>query len=234
MESLEQIKEALIRADIVFIAAGMGGGTGTGAAPVIAEAAKEIGCLCVGVVTRPFFFEGANRLEAAWVGIGKLRKHVDSLIVIPNDRLLEHAPAGSTLAEMLNAPGELLCCIVGEISKFILAQDPMTLDINDLRSCMRESGMTMIGTGMANGTSRIREAVAKALHNPLVEGEPISNSRRILMHITCGCDTSIDEISEAASIVAKAIHDEGQMSFGTLCDEAMEGWVRITIVAAGA
>lgn len=233
MESIEQIKSTLHDADMVFVTAGMGGGTGTGAAPVIAQAAKELGILTVGVVTKPFFFEGKKRLESAESGIEEFRQHVDSLITIPNDRLLQLAPKKATFIEMLKKADEVLYYAVKGISDLILVTGLINLDFADVRTVMSESGLAMMGTGIASGDSRAREAALKAITSPLLEGVSIDGARQVLMNITCGPDLGIDEVSEAASIVSEAAHDDVHVIFGTVCDEAVGDEMRITVIATG-
>ena len=233
LESMEQIKACIGEADMVFVAAGMGGGTGTGAAPVIAQAAKELGILTVGVVTKPFFFEGKKRLEAAEAGIDEFRKHVDSLITIPNDRLLQLAPKKATFIEMLKKADEVLYYAVKGISDLILRTGLINLDFNDVRTVMSESGLAMMGTGIATGESRAREAALKAITSPLLEGVSIDGARHVLMNITCGPDLGIDEVSEAASIVTEATHEDVHVIFGAVCDETVGDEMRITVIATG-
>lgn len=233
LESMEQIKACIGEADMVFVTAGMGGGTGTGAAPVIAQAAKELGILTVGVVTKPFFFEGKKRLESAESGIEEFRKHVDSLITIPNDRLLQLAPKKATFIEMLKKADEVLYYAVKGISDLILVTGLINLDFADVRTVMSESGLAMMGTGIATGESRAREAALKAITSPLLEGVSIDGARQVLMNITCGPDLGIDEVSEAASIVAEAAHEDVHVIFGTVCDESVGDEMRITVIATG-
>jgi cell division protein FtsZ len=233
LESMEQIKTCIADADMVFVTAGMGGGTGTGAAPVIAQAAKELGILTVGVVTKPFFFEGKKRLESAEAGIEEFRKHVDSLITIPNDRLLQLAPKKATFIEMLKKADEVLYYAVKGISDLILVTGLINLDFADVRAVMSESGLAMMGTGIATGESRAREAALKAITSPLLEGVSIDGARQVLMNITSGPDLGIDEVSEAASIVAEAAHEDVHVIFGTVCDESVGDEMRITVIATG-
>lgn len=233
LESMEQIKTCIGEADMVFVTAGMGGGTGTGAAPVIAQAAKELGILTVGVVTKPFFFEGKKRLESAEAGIEEFRKHVDSLITIPNDRLLQLAPKKATFIEMLKKADEVLYYAVKGISDLILVTGLINLDFADVRTVMSESGLAMMGTGIATGESRAREAALKAITSPLLEGVSIDGARQVLMNITCGPDLGIDEVSEAASIVSEAAHEDVHVIFGTVCDESVGDEMRITVIATG-
>ena len=232
-ESIEQIRSSLGEADMVFVTAGMGGGTGTGAAPVIAQIAKEMGALTVGVVTKPFFFEGKKLLEAAEAGINEFRQHVDSLITIPNDRLLQLAPKKATFIEMLKKADEVLYYAVKGISDLIMIPGLINLDFADVRAVMSESGLAMMGTGIASGESRAREAAMKAITSPLLEGVSIDGARHVLMNVTCGPDLTIDEVSEAASIVQEAAHDDVHVFFGTVTDESAGDEMRITVVATG-
>ncbi len=233
LESIEQIKAVLGDADMVFVTAGMGGGTGTGAAPIIAQAAKELGALTVGVVTKPFFFEGKKRLESAEAGIAEFRQHVDSLITIPNDRLLQLAPKKATFIEMLKKADEVLYYAVKGISDLIMIPGLINLDFADVRAVMAESGLAMMGTGIATGESRAREAAMKAITSPLLEGVSIDGARHVLVNVTCGPDLTIDEVSEAASVVHEAAHDDVHVFFGTVCDDAIGDEMRITVIATG-
>lgn len=233
IESMDDINKALDGADMVFVTAGMGGGTGTGAAPVIAQVAKEMGALTVGVVTKPFFFEGKKRLETAEGGIQEFRQHVDSLITIPNDRLLQLAPKKATFIEMLKKADEVLYYAVKGISDLIMIPGLINLDFADVRAVMGESGLAMMGTGIATGESRAREAAMKAITSPLLEGVSIDGARHVLMNITCASDLTIDEVSEAAGIVQEASHDEVHVFFGTVTDDSLADEMRITVIATG-
>jgi cell division protein FtsZ len=233
LESVDQIKDCLAEADMVFVTAGMGGGTGTGAAPVIAQAAKDLGILTVGVVTKPFYFEAKKRMQSAEAGIEELRKHVDSLITIPNDRLIQIAHKNATLIEMLKKADDVLYYAVKGISDLILGTGLINLDFNDVRTVMSESGLAMMGTGIATGDSRAKEAAIKAITSPLLEGVTIDGARQVLMNITCGPDLRIDEVSEAASIVTESAHEDVHVIFGTVFDESVGDEMRITVIATG-
>ncbi|MEG6505959.1 cell division protein FtsZ [Nitratidesulfovibrio sp. 1201_IL3209] len=233
LESMGAIKDAIGEADMVFVTAGMGGGTGTGAAPVIAQAAKELGALTVGVVTKPFFFEGKKRLEAAELGISEFREHVDSLITIPNDRLLSLAPKKATFVEMLKKADEVLYFAVKGISDLIMVPGLINLDFADVKAVMGESGLAMMGAGIARGESRAREAAMKAITSPLLEDVSIDGARGVLMNITCGPDLTIDEVSEAAGIIQEAAHEDARIFFGTVFDDAAGEEMRITVIATG-
>ncbi|UZP67301.1 cell division protein FtsZ [Desulfovibrio mangrovi] len=233
LESIEQIRAAIGEADMVFVTAGMGGGTGTGAAPVIAQVAKEMGALTVGVVTKPFFFEGRKRLEAAEAGIEEFRQHVDSLITIPNDRLLSLAAKKATFVEMLKKADEILYFAVKGISDLIMVPGLINLDFADVKAVMGESGLAMMGAGSATGEARAREAAMKAITSPLLEDVSIDGARGVLMNITCSSDLTIEEVSEAAGAIQEAAHDDARIFFGTVFDDNIGDEMRITVIATG-
>lgn len=232
-ESIDQIRNAIGEADMVFVTAGMGGGTGTGAAPVIAQVAKEMGALTVGVVTKPFFFEGKKRQEAADAGIEAFREHVDSLITIPNDRLLSLASKKATFVEMLKKADEVLYFAVKGISDLIMVPGLINLDFADVKAVMGESGLAMMGSGSSIGEGRAREAAMKAITSPLLEDVSIDGARGVLMNITCGPDLTIDEVSEAAGAIQEAAHDDARIFFGTVFDDTVGDEMRITVIATG-
>ncbi|GAB6175711.1 cell division protein FtsZ [Desulfobaculum senezii] len=232
-ESIDQIRESLMGADMVFVTAGMGGGTGTGAAPVIAEVAKEMGALTVGVVTKPFYFEGKRRLESAERGIKNLSDNVDSLITIPNDRLLSLASKKATFLDMLKKADEVLYYAVKGISDLIMVPGLINLDFADVKAVMAESGLAMMGTGIARGESRAREAAMKAITSPLLEDVSIDGARGVLMNITCGPDLAIDEVAEAASTISEAAHEDARIYFGTVFEQEASDEMRITVIATG-
>ena len=233
LESLDQIRALLEGADMIFVTAGMGGGTGTGAAPVIAQVAKEVGALTVGVVTKPFFFEGKIRQEAAEAGIAEFRQHVDSLITIPNDRLIQLAPKKASFKEMLEKADEVLYQAVKGISDLITVHGLINLDFADVRSVMSVAGLAMMGTGIATGENRAKEAATKAITSPLLEGVSIDGARNVLINITCGSDMGIDEVAEASSIVQEASHPDVHIFLGTVNDDSMGDEMRITVIATG-
>lgn len=233
MESIEQIRESLMGADMVFVTAGMGGGTGTGAAPVIAQVAKEMGALTVGVVTKPFYFEGKRRLESAEKGIKNLSDSVDSLITIPNDRLLSLASKKATFLDMLKKADEVLYFAVKGISDLIMVPGLINLDFADVKAVMAESGLAMMGTGIARGESRAREAAMKAITSPLLEDVSIDGARGVLMNVTCGPDLAIDEVAEAASTISEAAHEDARIYFGTVFEQESTDEMRITVIATG-
>ncbi|HKK33220.1 MAG TPA: cell division protein FtsZ [Desulfomicrobiaceae bacterium] len=232
-ESMGLIKETLGECDMVFITAGMGGGTGTGAAPVIAQAAKEMGALTVAVVTKPFYFEGQRRLKQAEKGIKALREVVDSIITIPNDRLLALASKKATFIDMLSKADEVLFYAVKGISDLIMVPGLINLDFADVKAVMSEMGLAMMGTGISQGEGRAREAAMKAITSPLLEDVSIDGAKGVLMNISCGPDLTIDEVSEAANIIHEAAHDDAKIYFGTVFDSEISDEMRITVIATG-
>jgi len=233
LESIDQIRKTISDADMVFVTAGMGGGTGTGAAPVIAQAAKEAGALTVGVVTKPFYFEGKKRLSAADKGIAALREQVDSIITIPNDRLLTLASKKATFMEMLKKADEILYYAVKGISDLIMVPGLINLDFADVKAVMSEMGLAMMGFGVARGENRATEAAQKAITSPLLEDVTIDGAKGVLMNITCSPDLTIEEVDEAASTVTAAVSEDAKVFFGTVFDENAGDEIRITVIATG-
>ncbi|MDR0239576.1 MAG: cell division protein FtsZ [Deltaproteobacteria bacterium] len=233
LESVDTIKECLTDADMVFVTAGMGGGTGTGAAPIIAQIAKELGALTVGVVTKPFSFEGARRKAAAETGIAEFRQHVDCLITIPNDRLLTFAPKKAPFSEMLKKANDILYCAVKGISDVIMEDGLINLDFADVRAAMGESGLALMGTGIASGENRAREAAMRAITSPLLEDVSIDGARAVLYNITASMDITGDEIQEIGTIIADAVHPDASVFFGVVYDEHAGDELRITVIATG-
>ncbi len=232
-ESIDQIREALEGCDMVFVTAGMGGGTGTGAAPVIARVAKEMDALTVAVVTKPFYFEGKRRRVQGEDGIASLKEVVDSIITIPNDRLLSLASKKASFLEMLKKADEVLYYGVKGISDLIMVPGLINLDFADVKAVMSEMGLAMMGTGIAKGEGRAREAAMKAITSPLLEDVSIDGARGVLMNVTCGTDLAIDEVSEAAEIIHETADEEARIYFGTVFDESIEDEIRITVIATG-
>ena len=233
LESQAQIRDILGDCDMVFVTAGMGGGTGTGAAPVIAQVAKDLGALTVAVVTKPFFFEGKRRQQQAERGIKELREIVDSIITIPNDRLLTLASKKASFVDMLAKADEVLFHAVKGISDLIVVPGLINLDFADVKAVMQEMGLAMMGTGIASGDGRAREAAMKAITSPLLEDVTIDGARGVLMNITCGPDLTIEEVSEAAAIVHDAAHEDAKIYFGTVFDMDCTDEMRITVIATG-
>lgn len=233
LESSELIKDCLGDSDMVFVTAGMGGGTGTGAAPVIAEIAKEMGALTVGVVTKPFYFEGKRRLALAEKGIEGLTDVVDSIISIPNDRLLSLASKKATFLDMLKKADEVLYYAVKGISDLIMVPGLINLDFADVKAVMAEMGLAMMGTGIASGESRAREAAMKAITSPLLEDVSVDGAKGVLMNVSCGPDLTIDEVSEAADFIHDAAHEDAKIYFGCVFDQDIGDELRVTVIATG-
>ncbi len=232
-ESVDQIRESLEGSDMVFITAGMGGGTGSGAAPVVARVAKEMEALTVAVVTKPFYFEGKRRRMQGDDGIAALQEVVDSIITIPNDRLLSLASKKASFLEMLKKADEVLYYGVKGISDLIMVPGLINLDFADVKSVMSEMGLAMMGTGIATGEGRAREAAMKAITSPLLEDVSIDGAKGVLMNVTSSTDLAIDEVSEAAEIIHESADEDAQIYFGTVFDENIQDEIRITVIATG-
>ncbi len=231
-ESKEQIEEALRGADMVFVTAGMGGGTGTGAAPVIAQIAREIGALTVGVVTRPFTFEGRKRSNQASGGIAAMKEGVDTLIVIPNDRLLEIVDKSTPMLEAFREADNVLRQGVQGISDLIATPGLINLDFADVKTIMSNKGSALMGIGAASGENRATEAAKKAVSSPLLETS-IDGAQGVLMNITGGTSLSLYEVQEAADIVASASDQEVNMIFGSVINEELKDDIVVTVIATG-
>lgn len=232
-ESKSEIQRALDGADMVFITAGMGGGTGTGAASVIAEVAKDMGILTVAVVTKPFRFEGPRRARLAEEGIDRLKNHVDTVIVIPNDRLLNVVEKRATLVEAFKEADEVLRQGVAGISDIITIPGLINVDFADVKTVMRDAGTALMGIGFAEGDHRAIEAAQAAVNSPLLETE-ISGARAVLVNITAGPDLTLAEVYEAADLIReKTDAEDANIIFGTVVDARMQGAVRITVLATG-
>jgi cell division protein FtsZ len=233
LEDRDQIKELLTGSDMVFVTAGLGGGTGTGGAPVIAEVAKECGALTVAVVTKPFDFEGPRRSRQAEWGVDELKKVVDTLIVIPNTRLRSLAGKNARFVDMLKKADEVLLYAVKGISDLITIPGLINLDFADVRTVMSEMGVALMGTGHAKGDNRAIEAATRAINNPLLEDISINGARAVLMNVTSGDDITIDEISEASTFIQDAAHDDANIIWGTVIDPNMGDEMRVTVIATG-
>jgi len=232
-ENREQIKEILNGADMVFITAGMGGGTGTGAAPVVAEIAKSMGILTVAVVTKPFSFEGKQRAIAAEEGIARLSAHVDSLITIPNNKLLTVLGKNISLVNAFKAANNVLLGAVKGISDLITRPGLINVDFADVRTVMSAMGMAMMGTGVASGEQRARQAAEAAIASPLLEDINLSGAKGILVNITAGLDMSIGEFEEVGDVIKEFISDEATVVLGTVIDPDMTDQVRVTVIVTG-
>jgi cell division protein FtsZ len=231
-ESAEQIADLVRDADMVFIAAGMGGGTGTGAAPVIAQISKDLGALTVGVVTKPFNFEGRQRSKNADDGIIQLRDRVDTLITIPNDRLLEVIDRKTTLEQAFMEVDDVLRQGIQGISELITEPGLINLDFADVKSIMADSGGALMAIGRGTGESRAQDAARMAISSPLLDIS-MEGARGVLLNITGGNDLALSEISEAADVIAQAADPEASIIFGAVIDPALENEVRITVIATG-
>ncbi|HEX5035255.1 MAG TPA: cell division protein FtsZ [bacterium] len=233
MEDQNTIAEVLGGSDMVFITCGMGGGTGTGAAPVIAKVAKELGALTVGVVTRPFSFEGKKRSKHADLGIEALRESVDTLIVIPNERLLTVAGKDTPMIDTFKMADEVLLQAVKGISDLITIPGLINLDFADVRTIMGEMGMALMGTGTGQGESRAMEAAQKAISSPLLENVSINGATGIIINITGPANMTLFEVNEASKLVQQEAHEEANIIFGAVIDEKMKDAMRVTVIATG-
>ncbi|GAA0338668.1 cell division protein FtsZ [Morganella psychrotolerans] len=232
-EDREALRSALDGADMVFIAAGMGGGTGTGAAPVVAEVAKELGILTVAVVTKPFNFEGKKRMAFAELGITELSKHVDSLITIPNDKLLKVLGRGISLLDAFGAANDVLRGAVQGIAELITRPGLMNVDFADVRTVMSEMGYAMMGSGAARGEDRAEEAAEMAISSPLLEDIDLSGARGVLVNITAGFDLRLDEFETVGNTIRAFASDNATVVIGTSLDPEMNDELRVTVVATG-
>ena len=231
-DHVDEITEVLRGADMVFVTAGEGGGTGTGGAPIIAKIARELGALTVGVVTRPFTFEGKRRASQADEGIAELRAEVDTLIVIPNDRLLSISDRNITALEAFKSADQVLLAGVQGITDLITTPGLINLDFADVRSVMKDAGSALMGIGSARGEARATRAAEMAIASPLLEAS-IDGAHGVLLSIAGGSDLGLFEISEAAELVAASAHPDANIIYGTVIDDALGDEVRVTVIAAG-
>ena len=231
-ESREEIASALKGADLVFITAGMGGGTGTGAAPIVAEIARDLGTLTIAVVTKPFNFEGKQRMKNAEAGIAELKQHVDTLVVIPNDRLLQVVNKGTTMLEAFRIADDVLRQGIQGISDLIAVPAMINLDFADVKTVMESGGMAHMGIGIGSGENKLVEAAKNAISSPLLETN-IDGARAVLINVTGGEDISIVDINEAANLIMEAADPDANIIFGAGIDESMKDEVRITVIATG-
>jgi cell division protein FtsZ len=232
-EDKEEITTALQGSDMVFITAGMGGGTGTGGAPVVANIAKGTGSLVVGIVTKPFHFEGGKRMGQAEEGIEELRKHVDTLIVIPNQKLLSLVDRGTGVRESFRMANQVLYNATRGIADIITVPGEVNVDFADVRTIMRDMGDALMGSGVASGENRANEAAHSAISSPLLEGISIKGAQGVLLNITGGPDLSLCEIDEACTIIKEAAGDDANVIFGTVIDDAMGDQLMVTLIATG-
>jgi cell division protein FtsZ len=233
LEDTEKIIQALDGADMIFVTTGLGGGTGTGAAPVIASLASELGALTVAVVTKPFKFEGKKRLLQAERGLEALRECVDTIITIPNERLLTIIDRTTTLTDAFVTADDVLRQAIQGISDLILVPGMINLDFADVKTIMHGMGLAMMGTGVAEGSDRAMDAARKAISSPLLEGASVNGARGVIINVTGGPDLSLVEVSEASAIVQEAADDDANIIFGAVVDPALKGRVKITVIATG-
>jgi cell division protein FtsZ len=231
-ESRADLAQTLQGADLVFIAAGMGGGTGTGAAPVVAEVAKECGALTVGIVTKPFGFEGRRRMRQAEEGIARLSEHVDTLIVIPNDRLRD-AIAGAPLQEAFRAADDVLRMGVKGISDIITRPGLVNVDFADVRSVMTDAGTALLGLGVGSGRSRATEAAQAAISSPLLEAARIDGAKGCVINISGGKDMTLEDMTTASEVIYDVVDPEANIIVGAVVDERLEGEIHVTVIATG-
>jgi len=232
-EDGERLKQVIQGADMVFIAAGMGGGTGTGASPVVADLSRELGSLTVAVVSKPFEFEGKMKRRLAETGIEELRKVVDTIITIPNDRLFSLSSKNSRIKDVFGMANEVLGFAVRGISDLIMVPGFINVDFADVRTVMKERGMALMGTGIANGGNRAADAAHKAISSPLLEDISIRGARGILINITSAPDISMEELREICGIVQEEAHEEAIIKWGLVYDEGLADEIRVTVIATG-
>jgi cell division protein FtsZ len=232
-ESEDEVRKALQGADLVFVTAGMGGGTGTGAAPMVAEIAREMGALVIGIVTRPFSFEGKKRERQAQLGLAELRRCVDTMIVVPNDRLLSVVPKGTSFRDALKKADEVLLHATQGISDLIRVTGEVNVDFADVRTIMACRGPALMGSGFGEGDNRAQEAAQEAISSPLLDDVSIAGARGVLINITGGMDLAIDEVTRISSIIQEEAGEDAEIIFGAVHDPALEGQIRVTVIATG-
>ncbi len=233
LEDEERLRQLLAEAEMVFVTAGMGGGTGTGSAPVIARFARESGALTVGVVTKPFQFEGRKRRNQADEGLRELKEAVDTLITIPNDRLLSVASRTTTLKEAFQKADDVLLQAVRGISELVTTHGLINLDFADVRSVMADMGMAMMGTARASGENRAIEAAQRAISSPLLEDTSIKGAHGLLINVTGGPDMGLYEVNEAASLIQEEAHEDANIIFGAVINEEAADEIHVTVIATG-
>ncbi len=232
-ENRDEVSRVLGNADLVFITCGMGGGTGTGAAPVICELAREAGALTVGIVTRPFLFEGRKRMRQAEAGIAEMRKHVDTMIVVPNERLLAVVGKGIPFQDALKKADEVLLQATQGISLLISRTGLINVDFADVRTVMQNGGSALMGTGVGRGENRATEAAQQAISSPLLDNVSVAGAAGVLLNITGGEDLTLGEVTQISDIIHDAVGDDSQIIFGSVTEPAMQGEVRVTVIATG-
>ena len=232
-ETEDEVRKALEGADLVFVTAGMGGGTGTGSAPVIGRIARELGALCIAIVTRPFHFEGKKRMRHAEMGLRELRRAVDTMIVVPNERLLACVGKDTTFREALKTADEVLLHATQGISDLISVTGEVNVDFADVRTVMSNRGAALMGTGKASGDERAVDAAQQAICSPLLDNVSINGATGVLVNITGGPDLTIDEVTTINSIIQEAAGEDGEMIFGVVHDPDLKDTLRVTVIATG-
>ena len=232
-ESQDEVRRVLEGADLVFITAGMGGGTGTGAAPIIGEIAREMGALTIGIVTKPFSFEGKKRERQCEQGLAELRRTVDTMIVVPNDRLLSVVPRGTSFRDALKKADEVLLNATQGISDLIRVSGEVNVDFADVRTVMACRGPALMGSGFGEGDNRAQEAAQEAVSSPLLDDVSIHGAKGVLINITGGMDLAIDEVHQISTIIQEEAGDEAEIIFGAVHDPELKGQIRVTVIATG-
>ena len=232
-ENREEVARAMHNADLVFVTCGMGGGTGTGAAPVLCELARAAGALTVGIVTKPFLFEGRKRMRQAELGIAEMRKHVDTMIVVPNERLLAVVGKGIPFQDALKKADEVLLHATQGISSLISVTGLVNVDFADVRTVMQEGGSALMGTGIGRGENRAIEAAQQAIASPLLDNVSVSGATGVLVNITGGADLTLGEVHQINEIIHDAVGEDAEIIFGAVHEPAMQGEIRVTVIATG-
>ncbi len=232
-ENKQEVVEVLRGADMVFVTAGLGGGTGTGAAPIVGQLARELGALSIAIVTKPFEFEGKKRMHQAEIGLAEIRRAVDTVIVVPNQRLLSVVGKGTSFREALKKADEVLLQATRGISDLISVTGDVNVDFADVRTVMANRGPALMGTGSAKGENRAQEAAQEAISSPLLDDISISGAKAVLINITGGPDLTIDEVTTISSIIGEAAGEEAEIIFGTVHDATLENELRVTVIATG-
>ena len=232
-ENRDEVMRTISGADLVFVTCGMGGGTGTGAAPIVCELAKEAGALTVGIVTKPFLFEGRKRMRQADEGIAEMAKHVDTLIVVPNERLLAVVGKGIPFQDALKKADEVLLQATGGISSIITKAGVVNVDFADVRTVMKDGGSAIMGTGIGRGDDRAVEAARMAIESPLLDNVSIAGARGVLINITGGMELTLGDVTTISDIVKEAVGEDSEIIFGAVNEPAMQGEVRVTVIATG-
>jgi cell division protein FtsZ len=232
-ENRDEVLHSLQNADLVFVTCGMGGGTGTGAAPIISQIARDLGALTIGIVTKPFLFEGRKRMRQAEMGIAEMRKHVDTMVVVPNERLLAVVGKGIPFQDALKKADEVLLHATQGISSLITVTGIVNVDFADVRTVMQNGGAAIMGTGMGRGENRAMEAVQQAISSPLLDNISITGATGVLINITGGEDLTLGEVTQISDVVKDAAGEEAEIIFGTVNDPAMHGEIRVTVIATG-